>query len=213
MSKTGKKDIGKQNKAQQEQPEFENTGQYLKKLRTEKGLSTKEVTDTTRISETNLKAIEAQDFSTLPADTFTRGLLSLYAEFLGVDPARIVSQFMEERDASRASNKRVRVRQTTKILAPKTLAEPSHVSSMTMAGTLLVVIIVLFTGFCLYTSWNPFSFLTQKTESFQSVIMSVLPGHKTEESQPEPSATTPAETKNDKKELLPEHQDNQPGNE
>ena len=188
MSKTGKKNIKKKNEAQLEQPEFENTGQYLYKLRTEKGLSTKEVSETTRISEVNLHAIEAQNFPSLPADTFTRGLLTIYADFLGVDPALIVSQFMQERDTGIASGKHSKVKQTKKILAPKTLAEPSHISSITMAGILLVLIITLFTGFCLYTSWNPFSFLTGETENFQSVMINVLPSRKTEEAQPGPAA-------------------------
>ncbi len=186
MSKSGKKSISKTNESQQKRPEIENTGQYLRKLRTDKGLSVKEVSESTRISEVNLNAIEAQDFSSLPADTFTRGLLSIYADFLGTDPAHITSQFMQERDERSASGKRSKAKQSKKLLAPKMMAEPSHISSMTMAGILLVVIIVLFTGFCLYTSWNPFSFLTKKTEGFQSVMMSVLPGSRTEEAQPEP---------------------------
>lgn len=176
MNKSGEKNEGKLDEVQQEKPEFEHTGQYLRKLRTDKELTIKDVTDTTRISEVNLNAIEAQDFPTLPADTFTRGLLTIYAEFLGVDPAKVVPQFMQERDASKSGGKRTRTKQPRKILAPKTLAEPSQVSSMTTAFILLIVIVVLFTVFCLYTSWNPFSFLADEQSEFQSIMMSVIPG-------------------------------------
>ncbi len=222
MSKTGEKNIRKQNQPQKQQPEFENTGQYLQRLRTEKELSTREVSEITRISEVNIKALEAQDFTALPADTFTRGLLTIYAEFLGVDPPRVVSQFMQERDASITSGKRRSVKQTKKMLTPKALAEPSHVSSMTTAGILLVVIIVLFTAFCLYTSWNPFSFLTRKTAEFQSVMMHVLPGSKTEKTETRPSAdkkpanpspvAVPAETgKNEENDAPPGRPEQSPG--
>lgn len=176
MSKSGRKSDPRNNEEQQEKPEFEHIGQYLQQLRTEKGLSVKEVADSTRISEVNLIAIEAQDFTSLPADTFTRGLLTIYAEFLELDPAETVQQFLEERDSSRTGGKRQRMKQQRKILTPKTLAEPPNVSSITTAVILLVAIVALFTAFCLYTSWNPFSFITDKENSFQSIMMSVLPG-------------------------------------
>ncbi|MDH3330341.1 MAG: helix-turn-helix domain-containing protein [Desulfobulbaceae bacterium] len=184
MGKSGKKNDSKQDEVQLEKPEFEHTGQYLRKLRTDKELTIKDVSNTTRISEVNLNAIEAQDFSTLPADTFTRGLLAIYAEFLGIDPTKVVPQFMQERDAGKFGGKRTRPKQRGKILTPKTLAEPSNVSSLTTAVILLIVIIVLFVGFCLYTSWNPFSFLTDKENSIQSITMGFLPATDSDMEQP-----------------------------
>lgn len=164
--------------------EIENTGNYLRTLRLGKGLSTKDVTLATRISETNINAIEDQNFSALPADTFTRGLLTIYAEFLGADPEAVVAKFLEERDSNPTLQKQTRKKTTGKILTPKRLAEPAQVSSMTMAGVLLVLIIVSFTGYCFYTSWNPFSFLTKQNGSeIQSVMESVFPK---EEKMPEP---------------------------
>ena len=159
MSRSGKKKAKKPDEISP--PEFENAGKYLRKLRTDKGLSTKEISEITRISDVNLNAIESQEFESLPADTFTRGFITIYADFLGADTPWIVARFMEERESSRSSEKKSRVKQSRKILTAKTLAEPSQVSSITMAGILLVIIIVLFTGFCLYTSWNPFSFLSK----------------------------------------------------
>jgi len=182
MSKSGKKKDKKTNEPPP--PEFENTGKQLQKLRIDKGLSIKEVSEITRISVVNLNAIENHDFESLPADTFTRGFLAIYADFLGADTTRIVSLFMEERENSRTPVKRSRVRQSRKVLAPTILAEPSHVSSMTMAGILLLVIIVLFTGFCLYTSWNPFSFLFKKTNDFETALNSVYLGNETLDQQP-----------------------------
>jgi len=164
--------------------DIETTGAYLRKLREEKKLSLKDVCEATRISETNLNAIENQDFSALPADTFTRGLLTIHAKFLGADPAAIVARFMQDRDESMAQGRRSRTKQTRKILSPKRLAEPAHVSSITMAGILLLVIVLLFAGFCLYTSWNPFSFLMKENDSLQSVVTNVFPGNKAAESIP-----------------------------
>ena len=140
-------------------------------------MSVKEACEATRISEINLTAIENQDFATLPAETFTRGLLNIYARYLEADPAHVVARFMREREQKhQAGGKRGKPRQTNhKILTPKKLAEPAHISSITMAVALLLSIMVLFTGFCLYTSWNPFSFLSRETDSLQSVVMQSMP--------------------------------------
>ncbi|MHB1348553.1 MAG: helix-turn-helix domain-containing protein [Desulfobulbaceae bacterium] len=178
MNKPGKSVNMMHEQSQDSMAGFDNTGNYLRKLRTEKGLSLKDVCEETRISEVNLRAMEEQDFAALPADTFARGMLTNYARFLGGDPAQVVARFMRERDQQQPGAKRSRNRAANDgpILSPKKLAEPAHISSITMAGILLLVIVVLFTGFCLYTSWNPFAFLFRETESLQSTVMHALPG-------------------------------------
>jgi cytoskeletal protein RodZ len=181
MNKPGKNENRLQDQGQETKAGFDHTGAYLRKLRTEKGLSVKEVCEATRISEINLTAMENQDFAALPAETFTRGLLSIYARYLEADPAHVVARFMREREQkNQGGGKRVRARQTDhRILSPKKLAEPAHISSITMATVLLLFIVLLFTGVCLYTSWNPFSFLIRETDSLQSVVMQSLPGDTT----------------------------------
>lgn len=158
--------------------EIENAGNHLRTLRLGKGLSTKDVTQATRISETNINAIEDQDFSSLPADTFTRGLLTIYAEFLGADPEAVVEKFMEERQESPTAKKLPKTKSSGRIFAPKRMAEPTQLSSMTTATILLVIIIVSFAGYCYYTSWNPFSFLVKQNGEIQAVMDSVFPENK-----------------------------------
>ena len=137
-------------------------------------MSIKEVTEATRISETNLSAIEDENFSALPANTFTRGFLNIYAEFLGANKEAVVTKFMEERENSSSQKRRSRQKQSGRILSPRRLAEPSQISSMTMAGFLFLVIVVSFTGYCVYTSWNPFSFLMKENRDMQSVMKNVF---------------------------------------
>jgi cytoskeletal protein RodZ len=140
-------------------------------------MSLKSVCEETRVSEVNLRALEEQNFAALPAETFIRGLLGIYARYLGVDPAHVTARFMRERDQVLGGGKRGRTASPGhQILAPKKLAEPAHVSSITMAAILLLCFAALFTGFCLYTSWNPFSFLASESEAIQSAVMQSLPG-------------------------------------
>lgn len=171
MSRT-EKNAGKPQERQEEDvtSKYGHTGNYLRTLREEKGLSIADVSQATRISETNLRAIEDQNFAALPADTFTRGLLNIYAKFLEIDPADLVSRFMQERDDSKFQGKRFRGKPPRSLLTPKTMAEPAHVSPMFMAGLVLLVLVVLFTGFCVYTSWNPFSFLFKEKYNIHTVL-------------------------------------------
>ncbi|HHO47585.1 MAG TPA: helix-turn-helix domain-containing protein [Desulfobacteraceae bacterium] len=159
-------------------PKDGRTGDYLRTLREKRGLSIEEVCQSTRISTTNLRAIEEQNFAALPADTFTRGLLNIYAKFLEVDPADIVARFMQERDASQLQGKRFRGKSPRSLPSPKTLAEPAHVSLMFMAGLVLLIIIMLFTGFCLYTSWNPFGFLVKESYDIHAILSDTFPDTK-----------------------------------
>ncbi len=186
MSKARRKNISN-NKEKKQKPvtsEVENTGNYLRTLRMSKGLSIKDVTKATRISETNLNAVEDEDFSALPANTFTRGLLNIYADFLGANKETVVTKFMEERENSSTQKRRSRPKQSGKILSPRRLAEPSQISSMTMAGVLFLVIVVSFTGYCVYTSWNPFSFLMKENRTIQSVMKKVFPEKKPDQDFP-----------------------------
>ena len=177
MNKPGNKFNQQLEQGQETVAGTDHAGHYLRKLRTERGLSVKEVCEATRISEVNIRALEDQDFASLPADTFARGLLHNYAQYLGADAANVVARFMRERDKSQFDGKKGRSRPVTRrILAPKKMAEPAQVSSITMAGVLLLFIVILFAGFSLYTSWNPFSFLARDAEPNPAAVMPSLEG-------------------------------------
>ena len=209
MNKAGKKNISN-NKEKIQEPvtnEVENTGNYLRTLRMSKGLSIKDVTEATRISATNLNAIEDENFSVLPANTFTRGLLNIYADFLGANKEAVVTKFMEEREGSSSQKRRSRQKPSGRVLSPRRLAEPSQISSITMAGVLFLVIVVSFTGYCVYTSWNPFNFLMKENRDMQSVMKNVFPGEKSAQNPPvlEKSLEVPVE--NQPVEVIPPTQE------
>lgn len=135
-------------------------GVQLKQLREDKSLSLEDVADHTKVSLVNLAAIESMAYDKLPADVFTRGQIILYGTFLGMDGNRAADHFFAERDhgkdPSLSSLQQILLRQP---LSPQKLAEPTHISSATIAGILLLLIISSLTAFCLYFSWHPFAFL------------------------------------------------------
>jgi len=139
----------------------QSVGELLRQCRLDQGLTLEEAVADTRISLVNLLAIESMDYEKLPADAFAKGLIVLYANFLGQDGRVLANQFFSGRD----SGERIRAtpelrRRSQPSLHPNKLAEPTHFSSAAVAGLILTVIVVSFTGFSLYFSWNPLSYFT-----------------------------------------------------
>ena len=66
----------------------EEIGQYLKRVREEKGISLRTVAEETKIRVRYLKALEEGDYATLPGNVYARGFLRNYARFLGVELPR-----------------------------------------------------------------------------------------------------------------------------
>nr|WP_320011665.1 helix-turn-helix domain-containing protein [uncultured Desulfobulbus sp.] len=139
-------------------------GEQLKCMRQHLKLSFEDVMDKTRISRANLRAIETSRYNKLPADAYTKGLIRIYANHLGLDGEALGQQFLQERSSQKAllhsSTKRG---QAQPALEPNKMAKQARVSSAMAATCLLACIVISFTGFCLYFNWNPFSYLTDKT--------------------------------------------------
>ncbi len=154
-------------------------GHYLLKLRRDKKLSVEEVSEATKISIKNIRAIEQAAFDQLPADTFVRGLVTLYGNYLGINGSKIAAELLVERKKHSTGSRPQNLAMKTippSTLAPKNFAEPSHISSAAIALMLLTAIVLSFTGFCLYTSWNPFSFLSKQTSNMQVSIQNMFGG-------------------------------------
>jgi cytoskeletal protein RodZ len=71
----------------------ESLGQYLQRIRTEKGHSLNKISEVTRIGLQYLKALEADDFSKLPAYTFAKSYAKTYARYLALDTADVLTRF------------------------------------------------------------------------------------------------------------------------
>jgi cytoskeletal protein RodZ len=70
-------------------------GQRLKQAREQRGESLSEAALKTRIKIQHLEAIERDDFSKMPAATYAKGFLRMYAEHLGIDPSPLLKEYGE----------------------------------------------------------------------------------------------------------------------
>ncbi len=64
---------------------FQELGEVLRGEREKKGLTIELVMESTKISRTNLVAIEKGDYATLPHPVYTKGFVKSYARYLGLD--------------------------------------------------------------------------------------------------------------------------------
>lgn len=111
---------------------MESIGDHLRREREIRHLSLEELAQTTRIPLRNLLLIEANRFSELPGDVFTRGFLRAYARAVGIDDELILARYTALRTVDSAP---------TPITA---LTAPERGRSVGAAFA-MVVLLVLFT--------------------------------------------------------------------
>lgn len=70
-------------------------GEQLKKIRTTRNLSQKDVASATGMTVSIVDSIEREDFSKMGAVFYARGFIKMYANFLGVDPKPFVDEYMQ----------------------------------------------------------------------------------------------------------------------
>lgn len=73
-------------------------GEQLKNLRGEGRVTLHEVSRETKIPVKYLEMIEEGAYEKLPPDVYVKGFLRSYAEFLGIEPRKIIGLYQRERD-------------------------------------------------------------------------------------------------------------------
>lgn len=77
-----------------DRPDSEHTlGSFLRAERERRGITPEQVASATKIAIKYLHALEADQFSDLPAIPFIRGFVTSYARFIGLDPKQTLMEF------------------------------------------------------------------------------------------------------------------------
>ena len=71
-------------------------GAILRQARTRREIELAQVESTTRIRLKYLRAIEAEDWGSLPEGVYARGFIRTYASFLGLDGERLAEEYRRE---------------------------------------------------------------------------------------------------------------------
>lgn len=85
------------------QSESQTDGQFLKKVREYKKIELDQLSERTRISKAYLSAVEANDYSNLPAAVFVRGFIIQMSRALGIDENKTAKGYMDHMKSSKGS--------------------------------------------------------------------------------------------------------------
>ena len=76
------------------------TGPVIRVLREQRGLTIRNIADSTKVGSRYLEYIEEENYAKLPARPYLRGFLGLYAKALGYEPDRMISDYLKRYDAA-----------------------------------------------------------------------------------------------------------------
>lgn len=148
--------------------EYTTLGDLLRQTRIKQGLDLEQIAGETKITISNLKAIENDDFKSLPAEAFTRGFYTLYANALGLAPEKVLQLYTQEK-AHNPNAKRKSSTTPPSKLAEKigNMAERPTVMPVSCSGVIIFFLLLIGAFLCWYFSWNPATFLSERLRSFQ----------------------------------------------
>ncbi len=72
---------------------MDSIGEILRAAREQKGCSLEQIVQETNISRMYIEALEKEDFSQFPGETYVYGFLRNYADYLGLDPEKAVEKY------------------------------------------------------------------------------------------------------------------------
>lgn len=102
-------------------------GYTLRKAREAKGLTLKDIAQSTHVMEQMLADLENENFSKIAAPIYGRGFVKLYCEAVGIEAKPLVNEFMEIFNGNRPAT--IRMREPADAPAPepadKPIAEPT----------------------------------------------------------------------------------------
>lgn len=140
-------------------------GQYLRHIRSTRGLEMEEISKDTCISMTNLKAMEADDFSRLPADVFARGLYALYAKALGLNSEEIIAWYNRVRNINTSEEELQQQSFDTSGFSSNKVHSYAEAPGIRPITTLLIFVFMLISITCgvfWYFHINPIALIKEK---------------------------------------------------
>ncbi len=165
--------------------EYTTLGDLLRQTRIKQGLNLEQISNETKITVSNLKAIEDDDFNSLPAEAFVRGFYTLYANALSLAPEEVLRIYTQEK-ARQPNTRGGKSAPPPSKLADKVsnMAERSTVTPVSCSGVIIFFLLLIGAFVCWYFSWNPATFLSEKLRGFQKgtksrqIIESTAPSNK-----------------------------------
>ena len=98
-------------------------GYTLRQARESKGMTTRQIADSTHMMEQMVIDLENEEFGRIAAPIYGRGFVKLYCEAVGIDPKPLIAEFMEIFNGNRPATIRRRP-EAAPVQAPAPVAQP-----------------------------------------------------------------------------------------
>lgn len=122
-------------------------GRRLREARERRGLTVRQIAETTKISAVAIEALERNDLSRLPGGIFSRGFVRSYAIEVGLDADATVRDFLDSFDAAEPPPAAAAV-------IPEAETDFENRQRIAAIVLALVVISVVLIGIILFLSWR-----------------------------------------------------------
>ncbi len=139
-------------KEKENETKISSAGAELKAERLNRGLSLEEVAKGTNISIHSLTTLEENDEKNLPAPTFVRGFIILYAKFLNIDPDSILSHQQRQLKNSDAAGGDINAEAIARLNPTASTFSFSALGLPMMLGAGLLLAVLLYWGYISYFS-------------------------------------------------------------
>lgn len=159
-------------------------GEELRRVREEKGMNLREVSDATHIGSRFLQAIESDNYSILPGGIFNRGFVRSYARYVGMDEEQAMLLYNQQLESQGGEAPR----------SPASSLDGIDEGTSSPWGSIaLIVITLLLLSAGIFTAWKWFKggeALLAGNNPSPSVAASALPSASSETATPSASAVT-----------------------
>ena len=125
-------------------------GKDLKQEREMRGISLKEIADTTKINLRFLRALEEDRMDMLPGKFFTKGILKAYAEYLGMEEHVVLNKFYQEEQLREQDQEKEPENQEDRSLISNKVK-----SYLAFFGIVVVLISILFVFYFIFQKKEP----------------------------------------------------------
>jgi cytoskeleton protein RodZ len=116
-------------------------GPALEKARRIRGLTLEEAARDTKLRVDQLTALELEDFGALPGDAFVRGALRTYAQYLGLDPAKVIAIYADHAEEPQAPPPPGRLGRVEQAIAATRIRDNHRLLLVVAAFVVLVLLI------------------------------------------------------------------------
>ena len=164
-------------------------GELLKAMRERAGVELETIATALKVSTQKLQALEANDFTVMPAACFTRGLAASVCRHLGQDPAPVLEKIPDDKPASHTTTEaNTSPKHVETVISTGVRRKFTARSMLVIAGiVLLLVAVAIFTVPSLTSRFNNIGREKAEPASTPSVSTQSIPA------EPETAASTPAQ--------------------